>query len=192
MKQTIIIIFIFISALNICAQTDTIKQQKNIIKFQFLHLCIGEVKFQYEKVLNDRFSVALGLGFIDNEIGIGHIYPNEERVGFEINPQGRYYFYRKAPVGIYTGLYGVFSEGLFKKDKKELYGNVYKYFLCGGGFIVGNQTKFKHFTIDTYIGGGIYNIKYIPLNLIIIPENTKNIGSIIFLPTINFSLGYSF
>lgn len=190
MKQFIIIFIVFISALNINAQTDTIIQQKNIIKFQFLHLCIGEVKFQYEKVLNNKFSVGLGLGFIDSSIGI--IYPDQERVGFEINPQGRYYFYRKAPVGIYTGIYGVFSEGLFKEHKEELYGNVYKYILCGGGFIVGNQTKLKKITIDTYIGGGIYNKKYIPLNLIQIPVNTPIVGANIFLPTINFALGYSF
>jgi len=161
----------------------------NALKFQVLSLCLDEVKVQYERIINNKLSISLNFGYLNDKIGIAqNLGRIEELKGFDINPQVRYYFSGKAPVGIYSGIYGQISKGVFADDSYPLY----DFNFHGGGIILGNQNRFDRFILDTYIGGGFCNLTYSGTYQTKYGTSIDNGKKSLFLPSINISLGYLF
>src|SRR3954465_13279130 len=88
---------------------NNIKAQQNIVKLNVAGLLLTNVSLQYERSLNEKSSVALGLSFLPERSLPGTISKKDDSGhaqdfklgGFALTPEYRYYFKGNGPKGLY-------------------------------------------------------------------------------------------
>lgn len=171
------ILFSFISPKIIKGQD--LLQGKNLIKTNLPALGLKNFNLQYERVLNKRFSAALGLGYIPQgalplknivETSIpseGNDYLNQLQVGyFSLTPEVRLYLGKGHGRGFYFApyfRYNRFNIGNLKTSYETDLGETRDLNLAGDikgnsfGMMMGvNFTIFKIAVLDLWIIGGHY------------------------------------
>lgn len=110
---------------------------------------LSQLKFQYERKLNDRFTIGLIQKTLFSDFS-----------GMRFEPTLRYYFKKEAPKGFYVQAkvgvgYHYYYNFIRNSDSTTTQTNRQYFWAYGGGlaggyqFIIGSK---KHFVIDLYLG----------------------------------------
>lgn len=128
MKNTLKVFFFIIISIQSFAQ----QERSEVVKLNLSAAALGTATFQYEKVLGNHFSLALGAGYrptkllpfakdlekyvdyADNRvdyISFRNVRKTESKIGmYHITPEIRFYFGNKgAPIGTYLALFGKYN-----------------------------------------------------------------------------------
>ncbi len=154
----------------------------NIIKLNFSSLLLSNIAVQYEKILGNKVSLALGVRFMpkgrlplsntvmsfveydqssqESEEGLADFFDNTKVGGFAITPEFRYYF-KQAGRGLYLapyfryGQYNLTSTYTFIDHNNNIpIDFIGKYTNIGGGIMLGCQFNLgERVTLDWWIFG---------------------------------------
>jgi hypothetical protein len=149
----------------------------NVLRINFFGMFGGSFNGEFERVINDRFSAQIAVGYrysnldILNVIG-DSLYPADQvdhtQQGYTVVPQIKFYWTHfskklKVPTGSYIApffRYGSYDMK-FVDGYSNLYDVTYKRTAIGGGILVGFQLLAgRTFAIDVFAGPQIKYIKH--------------------------------
>jgi hypothetical protein len=118
--------------------------QKNVVKFNPLPLIFGTAEVAYERVVGERQSAQLELGYTSLNVD-GNKY-----TGFGVGAQYRFYLQKKytAPEGWFAGPYAGYSSSESDSFKTTVF---------SGGAVIGYQWNWEPVTLDIYLGPGYFD-----------------------------------
>lgn len=174
------------------AQQFWLTHPQNAIKWNVPALAAHNISLQYERALNSKMSVALGLNLMPggsvplaqsirdyyvgeasnkNTEAANDFARNAELSGWSITPEFRYYFGKKEQQGIYLAPYARFAQYTFKwnhtfddNDVRRPTDITGKLTVAGGGLMVGHQWHFNKLLLDWWILGLSYNLNSLHVN----------------------------
>jgi hypothetical protein len=96
-----------------CCCLSNLMAQQNIVKLNAFSLFLGNISLQYERSLNEKSSVCMGISFMPERglPGFATSKDEDNRAedftlgGFAITPEYRYYFTGNGPKGFYVAPY---------------------------------------------------------------------------------------
>ena len=133
------------------AQSDNAQTPKNLIKVNLLSPVVRTGSFFYERILNEKSSLQLGLFYT------GTSFAGTRFRGIGITPEYRFYLSesKQAPAGFFVAPF-VRYQNLKLTDKDDT--NISAgYSSFGGGVCVGNQWLFKNQVSIELFGGPSFN-----------------------------------
>jgi len=167
-KKIILLCIITLSINNVTAQ-------ENIVKTSAI---LGNLGIQYERSLNDHFSLIGQIGYSNITITVNDVDSKSSGLGYYL--EGRYYF--SSNKNLMEGWHiGSFYNSINTKNDNDLKTNIYSF-----GVTTGYQWVFdSQITLEIIFGGGTLNIDSDIPDI----EILENIG---FLPHLGITLGYNF
>lgn len=88
-----------------------ISESRNIIKLNVLSTVNGDVPFNYERILNDAFSIEVGIGLLlpyyypeEPQLYYNKVNNTEPGLGYSLMVMPRFYYLHSAPEVFYTGV----------------------------------------------------------------------------------------
>lgn len=190
-KRTLLLLSILCLCLQGFAQQFWLIEPKNTIKWNVPALAAHNFSLQYERVLNEKTSLALGLnlmpgGRVPLAQSIRSYYLGEasnknvdaaedfaskgELSGWSVTPEFRYYFGKHSHQGFYLVPYLRYAQYTFKWDYTFDDEGVQrptdftgKLSVAGGGLMAGYQWHFGKIVLDYWILGLSYNANSLSL-----------------------------
>jgi len=150
-------------------QRPTLEKKDNIIKTSILPYLWGEVNLSFEKRISNRTSCRIGVGSL-----VYNTFTNTSLNTFYFTSDFRVYLgWKKANRGFYIAP-NIIRRYFSNKD------NAYKEINNGAGLLFGNQWIVNSFVYDLNAG------------VIATALSGVNNGNTLYLPNLNFSVGYAF
>ncbi len=160
-KVTTLLVALFVATLFV-GKANNATAQDNVVKINPAGAIIGNLSLAYERVLNDKSTVQLGLSYLSKtyktDFGFGLGSYETKYSGFGITPEYRYYLTndsKDVPRGFYAGAFARYftfkAETIW--DDATITGSEVTYTTVGGGISLGHQWLFGDvFALDLGIG----------------------------------------